>query len=114
MLTRRSCSGLVPARVVFVGGQGDVSRSLQHRTSSLELNFVSKGGTLEISPTCPIGEVGKFCCLANSIYFVLVHGQVTIIFLVSVCLFVCLFVHFFPAVFDPISIKLGHMLYVWV
>jgi len=30
----------------------------------------------------------------------------------SVCLFVCLFVcaEFFSAVFDPISIKLGHML----
>ena len=50
----------------------------------------------------------------------LVHSQVTIIFVVSVgscvCLFVCLFVcaEFFSAVFDPISIKLGHMLYVWV
>jgi len=38
----------------------------------------------------------------------------------SVCwfvgLFVCLFVcaEFFSAVFDPISIKVGHMLYVWV
>jgi len=34
----------------------------------------------------------------------------------SVCLSVCLFVcaEFFLAVFDPISIKLGHMLYVWV
>ena len=34
----------------------------------------------------------------------------------SVCLFVCLFVcaGFFSAVFDPISIKIGHMLYVWV
>jgi len=34
-----------------------------------------------------------------------------------VCLFVCLFVQtaeFFSAVFDPISIKLGHILYVWV
>jgi len=50
----------------------------------------------------------------------LVHGQVTIIFVVpvglSVCLSVCLFVcaEFFSAVFDPISIKLGHMLHVWV
>ena len=34
----------------------------------------------------------------------------------SVCWFVCLFVcaEFFSAVFDPILIKLGHMLYVWV
>jgi len=46
----------------------------------------------------------------------LVHGQVTIIFVVSVGLFVCLIVcaEFFSVVFDPISIKLGHMLYVWV
>jgi len=50
----------------------------------------------------------------------LVHGQLTIIFVVSVrlsvCLSVCLFVsaEFFSAVFDPISVKLGHMLYVWV
>jgi len=43
----------------------------------------------------------------------LVHGQVTIIFVVSVvCVFVC--AEFFSAVFDPISIKLGHTLYVWV
>jgi len=47
---------------------------------------------------------------------ILVHGQVTIIFIVPVGLSVCLFVcaGFFSAVFDPISIKLGHMLYVWV
>jgi len=40
----------------------------------------------------------------------------------SVCLFVCLYLsvclfvyaEFFSAVFDPISIKLGHMLYVWI
>ena len=47
--------------------------------------------------------------------FLLVHGHVTIIFVVSVglsvCLSVCLFVcaEFFSAVFDPISIKLGHV-----
>jgi len=47
---------------------------------------------------------------------ILVHGQVTSIFIVSVGLSVCLFVcaEFFSAVFDPISIKLGRMLYVWV
>ena len=51
------------------------------------------------------------CC-----HWFLVHGRVTIIFVVSVGLSVCLFVcaEFFSAVFDPISIKLGHMLYVWV
>jgi len=45
---------------------------------------------------------------------VLVHGQVSIIFVVSVGLSVCLSVcfvcaEFFSAVFDPISIKLGHV-----
>jgi len=56
------------------------------------------------------------CDRAISRKLFLVHGQVTIIFVVSVCLSVCLFVcaEFFSAVFDPISIKLGHMLYVWV
>jgi len=44
---------------------------------------------------------------------VLVHGQVTVIFEVSVglsvcCLFVC--AEFFSAVFDPISIKYGHVI----
>ena len=42
----------------------------------------------------------------------LVHGQVTIIFVVSVCLSVR--AEFFSAVFDPIWIKLGHMLHVRV
>jgi len=42
----------------------------------------------------------------------LAHGQVTIILVVSVGLFVC--AEFFLAVFDPILINLGHMLYVWV
>jgi len=56
-----------------------------------------------------ISDCNAFCIL-------LVHGQVTIIFVVSVCLSVCLFVcaELFSAVFDPISIKLGYMLYVWV
>jgi len=37
---------------------------------------------------------------------------VTIIFVVSVCLSVC--AEFFSAVFDPILIKLGHMIHVRV
>ena len=47
-----------------------------------------------------------------ALWFLLVHGQVTIIFIVSVGLSVCLFVcaEFFSAIFDLISIKLGHML----
>jgi len=48
--------------------------------------------------------------------YILVHGQVTIIFVYSVCLFVCLFVQSFsqPSLIRSISIKLGHMLYLWV
>jgi len=54
------------------------------------------------------------------VFVLLVHSQVTIIFVVSVCLSVCLFVclfvcaEFFSAVLDPIWIKLGHMLHVRV
>jgi len=47
--------------------------------------------------------------------YMLIHGQVTIIFVVYVvyvCLFVC--AEFFSAVFDPIWIKLVHMLHVRV
>ena len=54
--------------------------------------------------------------VSSLLTYFLVHGQVTIIFVVSVCLSVCLFVcaEFFSAVFDPIWIKLGHMLHVRV
>jgi len=51
----------------------------------------------------------KYCTHCTNV--LLVHGQVTIIFVVSVCLSVCLFVclfvcaEFFSAVFDPIWIK---------
>jgi len=51
--------------------------------------------------------------ICQKLAYLLVHSQVTIIFVVS-CLSVCLFVQFFSAVFDPILIKLEHMLYVWV
>jgi len=79
-----------------------------HRLSSgLRTDFVT--GLFVLS--------NSFLCLVRVISFsVLVHGQVTIIFVVSVCLSVCLSVcaEFFSAVFDPISIRLGHMLCVWV
>jgi len=75
----------------------------------------------EVSSLCgltslsPISQLFDPClwppCVADA-DIILVHGQVTIIFVVSVCLFVC--AEFFSVVFDPISIKLGHMLYVWV
>ena len=50
----------------------------------------------------------KWLPVNSSNHLLLVHGQVTIIFVVSVCLLVC--VEFFSAVFDPISIKLGHVM----
>jgi len=53
-----------------------------------------------------------FLLTGKCAFVMLVHGQVTIIFVVYVCLFVC--AEFFSAVFDPISITLGYMLYVWV
>ena len=59
--------------------------------------------------SCPLNQVAD-----RPVRWFLVHGQVTIIFVVSVynSLFVC--AEFFSAVFDPILIKVGHMLYVWV
>jgi len=39
---------------------------------------------------------------------ILVHGRVTIIFVRNVCLSVC--AEFFSAIFDPISMNLGHNL----
>jgi len=57
-------------------------------------------------------KMGVSACIHSFVINVLVHGQVTIIFVVSVCLFVC--AEFFSAAFDPISINLGYMLYVWV
>ena len=71
-------------------------------------------------PACKIHLYIRQCYLLQYCGYchrlVLVHGQVTIIFVVSVCLSVCLFVcaEFFSAVFDPIWIKLGHMLHVRV
>ena len=58
-------------------------------------------------------NLNTFC---RHCFVILVYGQVTIIFVVSVGLSVSLFVcaEFFSAVFDLISIKLGHILYVWV
>jgi len=65
-----------------------------------------------------LGLVYVVVCVCVILLCLVVHGQVTIILCVclSVCLSVCLFVcaEFFSAIFDPISIKLGHMLYVWV
>jgi len=59
-------------------------------------------------------QVGHYIDLqivnALKISWFLVHGH----YFCSVCWFVCLFVQFFSAVFDPISMKLGHMLDVWV
>jgi len=47
--------------------------------------------------------------LSLSLSVLLVQGLLVCL---SVCLFVC--TEFFSAVFDPILIELGHMLYVWV
>ena len=44
----------------------------------------------------------------------LVHGQVTIIFAVSVCLFVCLCRVFLSRLWSDFDQTIGRMLYVWV
>jgi len=57
-----------------------------------------------------------FVCLSETFQRVIIGSRPSDHYFRSVCLSVCLFVRaeFFSAVFDPISIKLGHMLYVWV
>jgi len=66
-----------------------------------------------IKVTPPVSRyVGVSLPLIKRLQVFLVHGQVTINFVVSVCLFVC--AEFFSAAFDPIWIKLGHMLHVRV
>jgi len=75
------------------------------------LDWVHIGATWQIKAMC--GSDAALCQITLATCFrFLVHGQVNIIFVVSVglyfCLFVCVFVcaEFFSAVFDPISIKL--------
>jgi len=71
-----------------------------NHTNTSSLNFFT-GCMLFLMPD-------QQCQSTAAPFAFMVHGQVTIIFVVSVCLFVC--AEFFSAVFDPISIKLGHML----
>ena len=72
------------------------------RPSTLALSCIKMSNLLEI--------LAAVVMLVDPL--VLVHGQVTIIFVVSVGLSVRLFVcaEFFSAVFDLISIKLGHVI----
>ena len=53
-----------------------------------------------------------YYCLFLVIFISFVGSRPSDHYFCSVCLFV--FAEFFSAVFGPISIKLGHMLYVWV
>ena len=53
------CNSALPFRVVFVGGCVLVTATIY--PSPVELNFVSKGGALEIPLTGAIGKVDIFC-----------------------------------------------------
>ena len=59
------------------------------------------------NPRCHLDAIVQFTSTKISPF--LVHGQMTIIFVVSVGLFAC--AEFVSAVFDPTLIKLGHVLY---
>ena len=86
----------------------------QFPTSMLEFSRLQNGFSVFMAALW--NRACHYIFAVVSFFYLLVHGQMTIIFVVSVGLSVCLFVcaEFFSAVFDPISIKLGHMLYVWV
>ena len=65
---------------------------------------------------CTLASVNVTVFDMTNVYFCIIGSRPSDHYFRSVCLSVCLFVcaEFFSAVFDPISIKLGHMLYVWV
>jgi len=93
------------SRNPLIGGEGNIPFTRTPPSGPFELH--SLGLSVSIEPHNVVDGLAPIK---------LVHGQVTIIFVVSVCLFVCLSVcaKFFSAVYDQSSIKLGHMLYVWV
>ena len=86
-------------------------------TTRLQLALLHGRVTVQVRQRCVQLGLSAFTRWRHHVWLsVLVHGQVTIIFVVSVCLFVCSFVcaEFFSAIFYPIWIKLGHMLHVRV
>jgi len=100
---------------------GEFTQNVQGLLVAKPLMGSDKNGTIKMGQASlsPCSCRGYWMPHAGSMHksLVLVHGQVTIIFVVSVCLSVCLFVclcRVFSAVFDPIWIKLGHMLHVRV
>ena len=100
-----------------------MEEKLQHGKHETQSNCITSGDhqISNLYINCLVmaalwNRAGHYIFAVVSFFYLLVHGQMTIIFVVSVGLSVCLYVcaEFFSAVFDPISIKLGHMLYVWV
>jgi len=94
-------------------------RKKERRRDFVETASPARGSSTFCEPTRAISERfrDEYRTHYKAVYSVLlVHGQVTIIFVVYVCLFVCLFVcaEFFSAAFDPIWIKLVHILHVRV
>ena len=85
------------------------NRQTDHDTSSVTI------GRIYVGSTAMRPNNNRHVCVGSNAY-VSVHSFIgsrpSDHYFRSVCLFVC--AEFFSAVFDPISIKLGHMLYVWV
>jgi len=111
VVLRRSRSSLLACVLLYISDDHTSHRSLTEATCHRRLNLFTARkpcGSLTtlttLQPAHSLADSYGFDSRPNDHYFR------------SVCLSVCLFVcaEFFSAVFDPISIKLGHMLYVWV
>ena len=72
--------------------------------------------TVVVGPIIAGRHMFVFEVIAGIIHFYIFGLRPSDHYFRSVCWFVCLFVcaEFFSAVFDPISVNLGHMLCVWV
>ena len=85
--------------------------TLYRPTGALSPNVVSISSWIAL-PDIPLRN--RYFITARFLKFIHIGSRPSDHYFRSVCLFVCLFVQFFSAVFDPTSIKLGHTLYVWV
>ena len=98
----------------------DVNRDLIVKQKLYASKMAAETSVMQRRPSVVIFDANLRAILTSNQHSEIVGSRPSDHYFRSVCLFVCLPVclfvcaEFFSAVFDPISIKLGHMLYVWV
>ena len=110
-LTRKTCLS-VRVWTSKVKGQGHLSTPINPGSVRMvRPRSKQRHSSRRRHSVAAVGDFGGLCAiyvLQNTLALVLVHGQVTIIFVVSVCLSVCLFVCLFVQNFSqPSSIRFG-------